>query len=269
MRTERRESCQAMLLAILAAIAVVTTPLRAQDSRIHGEYSQTLQVDGRVTLEVQNLDGGITVRAGPEGEVYVHGTISAGTKFDCDGELSKWKAKRFEENFPLERAGNRIRVGYGPDYESPRCIEIQYNLQVPLGTALVIEQNHGDLVVRDVGGPVQIEKKAGNVRVTGAGDVVKANVGAGNILVEGEPRAEWNLELGTGRVRIRLPKDTGFVLDAKTRDGRIDSEFPTTSGIQSERMNRTRKKELRGSVNGGGPRIRIRTSMGGIDIWAR
>lgn len=131
---------KAILLLMAMTSLVVAAPLTAGDDRIHGEFTRTLKVDGKVTLSVQNLDGDITVRAGSDGEVRIHGTISAGTKWDCNRKESERKVERFEANHPLEIHGSNIRVGYGIGEKSPRCIIIRYELWAPLETALEIEQ---------------------------------------------------------------------------------------------------------------------------------
>ena len=254
---------KAILLLMVMTSLVVAAPLTAGDDRIHGEFTRTLKVDGKVTLTVRNLDGDITVRTGSDGEVRIHGTISAGTKWDCNRKESERKVERFEANHPLEIHGSNIRVGYGRGEKSPRCIIIRYDLWAPLGTALEIEQKYGNLVVRDVGGPTQIDMGAGTVRVTGAKDEVQAKIRAGTLIVEGNPREDWLLVNSTGSVRVRFPKDAAFHLDAEAHSGSIDSDFPL------EHKSGSKKNYLRGDANGGGPRIRIKAKMGGISIWER
>lgn len=75
-------------------------------------------------------------------------------------------------------------------------------------------------MVRDVGGPVQINMGAGTVRVAGANDAVQAKIGAGTLIVEGQPREDWFLVSGVGRVEVRLPKGRSTVFPELARTTR-------------------------------------------------
>ncbi|MCZ6820027.1 MAG: DUF4097 family beta strand repeat-containing protein [Calditrichaeota bacterium] len=253
----------ARLLFIFMAIAAAAAPLIAGDDRVHGKFVRTLEVNGKIALSVKNSNGKTTVRVGTDDKVHIYSTISAGTKWDCDRKSSERKVRKFEKNHAFEMEGNHIRLGAWDDHEMAHCTLIDYEIQVPAGTALEIENKYGNIRIRDVGGPVDLELQAGGARVTGASAKVQAQIGIGTLIVEGSPGEDWFLDVGTGSVEVRLPKDAGFNLEAETEDGTIDCDF----SIKYREKNG--KDLLRGSVNGGGPLIHIKTEMGGIRIWER
>lgn len=137
----------------------------------------------------------------------------------------------------------------------------------------------GSITARGVAGPITANAGSGSVDVeqTGAGDVeidtgsgrvevrgvqggLRVSTGSGSIRAQGEVASDWHLEAASGSVTVELTSDAGFELMARTHSGHIDSEIPiTVSG-------RISKKELTGTVRGGGPRLEIDTSSGSIRI---
>jgi len=109
-------------------------------------------------------------------------------------------------------------------------------------------------------GDVNVSTGSGNSDLKGVVGGVRASAGSGRITVEGRMTADWNLDTGSGAVRVALPEDAAFDLDAETGSGGIEiGHSLTVTGKIS-------KKHLRGSVGGGGPELRIDTGSGGIQI---
>jgi DUF4097 and DUF4098 domain-containing protein YvlB len=71
---------------------------------------------------------------------------------------------------------------------------------------------------------------------------------------------EWRLRSGSGSVRLRLPQQAAFDLDAHAGSGSIHTDHPIlVEGTLSRR-------ELRGKVRGGGSLLEVSTSSGSIEI---
>jgi hypothetical protein len=236
-------------LAMILALGFVAAPLVAQDDRVHGEFSRSLELSAKATVRLSNPNGSTTVLAG--------------TKWDCDRKASESKVKRFEESHALVMSGNDIRIGAWDDPEMAHCTSIEYELRVPTGIAVQVEHRYGDVKIYDVTAPIDVHVEAGSIRVKDPGAEVAAQIGAGTISVTGSPREDWHLEAGIGGVEVRLPRDAAFELDAEARDGNIESDFPMSHQERGE------SALLRGPANGGGPRIRIQTDKAGIEILER
>ena len=69
------------------------------------------------------------------------------------------------------------------------------------------------------------------------------------------------LETSAGTVTVTLAAGIGLDVDADTSVGRVSSDIPIDG-----RVSRT---SARGTVNGGGPELRLRTSAGSIRIRQR
>jgi hypothetical protein len=119
----------------------------------------------------------------------------------------------------------------------------------------------GDISVSQAtAGRTEVSTGSGDVTVTGAHGPVRVHASSGDILLEGMPSAPWEVSASSGDVRMRLPGDAAFDLDLRSGSGSIDTSVPvTTSGTQSRR-------ELRGQVRGGGPRVHVSTSSGSISL---
>lgn len=109
-------------------------------------------------------------------------------------------------------------------------------------------------------GDVSVSMGSGSATLEGVVGAVRADAGSGSITVEGEMAGDWSLDTGSGTVRIALPDDAAFELDAESGSGGIDIDHPLTV------TGKVSNKHLRGSVRGGGPRLKIETGSGGIRI---
>jgi hypothetical protein len=119
----------------------------------------------------------------------------------------------------------------------------------------------GGIEVMQTGnGAVEISSSSGTVRARGIKGALRASTTSGGLNVEGEPVGEWHLGSSSGSVRVDVPDGAAFDLDASSSSGSIDLGMPVSVvGVQGRRS-------LRGSVKGGGPRLYVRTSSGGIHI---
>lgn len=109
-------------------------------------------------------------------------------------------------------------------------------------------------------GDVEVSTGSGRSELHGVVGALDASAGSGGIEVEGRQTGDWRLNTGSGTIRIDLPDDAGFEVDAYSNSGRIVVEHPLT--IEG----RIDKKHVEGKVRGGGPMLKIDTGSGGIRI---
>ncbi len=109
-------------------------------------------------------------------------------------------------------------------------------------------------------GDVKASTGSGGMELTGIVGALKASAGSGRIRVDGHQEGDWIIDAGSGSVRIRLPADAAFTLDAETGSGGIDIDHPLT--IEGK----VSKRHLRGDVRGGGHLLRVDTGSGGVRI---
>ena len=101
---------------------------------------------------------------------------------------------------------------------------------------------------------------SGGSELHGVVGALRVKAGSGRVEVDGQQIGNWNVDTGSGSVRISLPDDAAFELDARTGSGGISIDHPLT--VQGK----ISKKHLRGEVRGGGDQLTIETGSGGINI---
>lgn len=101
---------------------------------------------------------------------------------------------------------------------------------------------------------------SGSIHISGVTGSLRASTGSGGIDANGRPGADWNLNTSSGSVSLIIPQDTSFDLKAATSSGRINVDHPVTvKGSVSRR-------ELMGTVRGGGRIVAVQTGSGSITI---
>jgi DUF4097 and DUF4098 domain-containing protein YvlB len=109
-------------------------------------------------------------------------------------------------------------------------------------------------------GDVEVHTGSGGVEVRGVNGGLRARTGSGHISADGSVKGPWQLHAGSGSVRMALSSNSGFNLDVHTGSGSIHSDLPIT--VQGT----LGRRELRGSVRGGGPDVEVSTGSGDVDI---
>ncbi|MBM3310456.1 MAG: DUF4097 domain-containing protein [Candidatus Aminicenantes bacterium] len=138
---------------------------------------------------------------------------------------------------------------------------------------LVASDLVGDADLKTVSGRIKAERVKGSVSAeTTSGSIdlvevteartVRAKVLSGNIGYSGEVAAggKYAFEALSGTITLSLPASASFDLDAETFSGGVQTDFPVTmSGAIS-------RKEVRGTVGGGGATLRVKSFSGSIKI---
>ncbi|HEY1676909.1 MAG TPA: hypothetical protein VGG04_04325 [Candidatus Sulfotelmatobacter sp.] len=145
----------------------------------------------------------------------------------------------------------------------------------------------GSIDLSDVGGPAEIETGGGGIRLTSAKGHVHAETGGGGIELFGVPSASAEtsaggitvklvntggerhdsvLETGSGDITVYVASDVALNVRASVDMGgghHITSDFPELHvSSEGDQWNKTLTAE--GSLNGGGPLLKVHTSNGDI-----
>jgi DUF4097 and DUF4098 domain-containing protein YvlB len=109
---------------------------------------------------------------------------------------------------------------------------------------------------------MRLESTNGAITVSRSAGSLKAETSNGAITAELRRLSggDLSLETSNGGVSVRLPRDARFTIDAETSNGGVRSDFPVAGGGKQG------KSSLQGTVNGGGTKLHVRTSNGGVRI---
>ncbi len=117
------------------------------------------------------------------------------------------------------------------------------------GGRISVENVSGDIDVRTSGGSISLESVEGSVEASTSGGSIRASIP--------EPSDFINLRTSGGSITIEVPRDRGYDLDL---DGnRVRADLRNFDG-------EIERDEVRGSLNGGGIRIKARTSGGSVRL---
>lgn len=127
-----------------------------------------------------------------------------------------------------------------------------------------LKTSGGNITAGRVAGPADLSTSGGGIKIEAAEAQVRAHTSGGSIRagINGALKEECSLSTSGGSVRVTVDKSAAFRLDASTSGGDVDAEGLT---LTLEKGSRSRGR-LAGSVNGGGPLLKLRASGGSISI---
>jgi hypothetical protein len=139
------------------------------------------------------------------------------------------------------------------------------------GGDIDIENAGGALEAKTSGGSIEIGRAAstlyahssgGGIRIREALDSVDASTSGGSIhaRLARQPHGDSRLSTSGGDVVVELPANLGAEVDAHTSGGGVDTDFPVTFVGHKE------EDSLVGTIGGGGPKLILRSSGGGISL---
>ena len=128
------------------------------------------------------------------------------------------------------------------------------------------ETSGGDIHADGCQGELRLDTSGGNVNIGNfTGPKINATTSGGDVGAEFgvAPKADCELQTSGGNVSVILPAGAGVTLDAHTDGGTVKTELPVAMAGQLD------DGTLRGPINGGGPRLKLETSGGNIEIRKR
>jgi DUF4097 and DUF4098 domain-containing protein YvlB len=125
-----------------------------------------------------------------------------------------------------------------------------------IGGSVQIESRSGAVRVSDCKGSATIESRSGMTQVEDVGGALKVDSRSGLVRYEGAVKADVQISVTSGSVRMALERDSVFYLDAESAHGSVRSDMPLRRGGG-------------GSPSGNGATVRVRTRSGSIHIQPR
>jgi hypothetical protein len=261
----RRFAPALVLLAVLAAsgcdisvgngdfnIDVVTG--KAQDEWTR---SYDLQPGGKV--EIVNINGKIQVEATDGARLEVRAERIVKARTDEAAREALPKVEIVEEASP---AGVRLQTKIRERLGMGRQQEVRYFLKVPRGAEVRVETTNGGVDVQGMRGAVVASTTNGGVVGRAIGGRVEASTTNGGVELELAAVDEGGVKIETvnGGVRLRVPQDAKADLTVRCVNGGIGVE-----NLKLDETERSRRR-LDARLNGGGPKIDVETTNGGIRI---
>jgi putative adhesin len=214
--------------------------------RTEGKYAIT--VPAQFNAQIKTAGGGVVI-------TDLTGDVKAGTSG------GGFKFTRLHGGLDGETSGGSIRVA---DCEGSLKVSTSGGgIDVSGGSGnLEGSTSGGSVNVRDFRGPAHVETSGGGINLENVTGRVNGSTSGGSISARlSAPAAEEvRFETSGGGVTVHVPESWAFDLDAATSGGGVSSDLPVTV------VGKTEPNSLKGSVNGGGKSMFLRTSGGSIRV---
>ncbi len=139
------------------------------------------------------------------------------------------------------------------------------NIKLKEGTArAMLRTSGGDIEIDRAGGPTDVSTSGGNIKINSVAQLISATTSGGDVHAAiTEPlKQDTLLSTSGGDVEVEVVKGAGFQLDASTSGGDVNVSGLTITIEQGG----SGKSKLVGAVNGGGPRLKLRSSGGDVIV---
>ncbi len=234
----------------------VTNGKRAVSKKDLREF--TIPAGGLVEVDGQK-NGGISVKGENRSDVLVRACVRTWSENEQDA-VATLNNTRIETSGVIRAANADETAKYSVSYE----------LFVPFQTSLKLTANNGGISINSVDGNLRFETKNGGVSLKDvAGDVQGMTKNGGvSVKLSGSTfrGAGLNVETKNGGVNLVLPKTYAADIETGTVNGGFKSDFPELTYEKDESKSWQRPKKVNASINGGGAKIRVVTTNGGVKI---
>jgi DUF4097 and DUF4098 domain-containing protein YvlB len=131
-----------------------------------------------------------------------------------------------------------------------------------------VTNRYGEVDVQRIEGDVDVSNSFGSTTVRDAAGAinVKARYGEARIELQSPPTKDVSLSMEFGDMRLNLPSNSAFSLEARTSFGNVHSEF---GNLSSDQSTSNQERSVVGRVGEGGPRIHLETRFGDIRLQKR
>ena len=250
--------------APILVVAVLSTACDVAFSSLHGgreraedTWTRSYTIAAGGLLDVSNVNGRIEVTATDDGKVEVRAERSARGQTI---EAAKENLQRIE--IVEEAASDRVRI----ETRHPRMrsggTEVKYFIKLPRNLRVRLNTVNGHVEVDGVGRAIlnTVNGPINGRRLTGGAEAETVN---GGVHLEFASLDEGlKVETVNGGIEIGVPASAKADISARWTNGGIE-----VNGLQVETLEKERRR-FTGRMNGGGARIDIETTNGGIRLNA-
>jgi hypothetical protein len=249
-------------LITAAGCDIVTADYRSEETA-QWQKTYPLAADGQV--EIGNVNGKITVEPSSGTTVEV---VAIKKAKGSSPEAAKAALQRI--SFVEDVSASRVSIETKIDRQSGGWfsgggLQVEYHVKVPAAAQVKFTTVNGAIDLSDLKGRINAETTNGEIRGRNLAGAIDASTTNGGLDVDMSevPAGGVKLECTNGGIRLHLPKDGTATFSAPIPTGAIKA-----AGLSIE-SREPRRRRLDGTLNGGGPRVDIDGTNGGITLSAR
>jgi len=232
--------------------------------RASDEWKKTYTVTPGGRFDVKNGNGRVTIEQGADDstiDVRAERVVKASSD-----EAARDILKQVEIREDVKPDSVRLETK-GPQNRGRTNIEVRYFIKVPKSIKVEARTTNGGVQLNGIGNEVTASSMNGGIKGEGLSGHIDANTtnGGGEIELASVSDAGVKLETVNGGVQLQLPKTAKADISARVVNGgvHIDDTLSLESTGEKSRRN------VEGRLNGGGSRIDLSTTNGGIHVTGR
>jgi DUF4097 and DUF4098 domain-containing protein YvlB len=254
-----------MLLLVPALVAAAGCDLAMADLKAREtlDWRKTYQLQPGGRVEISNINGRIAVEPSASQAVEV---VAEKIARAASQEAAKAALDRVE--ISEESTASAVRIETKIQRATAMFagnVEVTYRVRVPAGADVRFTTVNGGIEVARLEGRIDVETVNGGINAREITGTIEASTVNGGIDVDVARVASGGVKLEStnGGIKLRLPSDARADISARVVNGGIDAD-----GLSIETAEKSRRR-FEGRMNGGGARVDIQGTNGGIRIAAR
>jgi DUF4097 and DUF4098 domain-containing protein YvlB len=128
--------------------------------------------------------------------------------------------------------------------------------------SLSVKTSGGSIDIRRAAADLKAHTSGGSIEIGDAGSAIDASTSGGSInaRLSRQPRGDSRLSTSGGGITVHVATNVALDIDAQTSGGDVASDVPVTI------LGKQNDSSLNGKLNGGGPRLVLRSSGGDIRL---
>jgi hypothetical protein len=232
-------------------------------------WSRTYKLEDKGRFELINVNGRITAEPTDGTEIVVEGHKTAKARSD---EAAKELLAKLE--IREEVGGSTVRVEARPPRLSGMSgHQIEWTVKVPKGVILDLRTTNGGVRLRNLSNEIHAKTTNGGVEGEGINpSSLNATTVNGGIELELSAPLEdgdsIEMEAVNGGVSLKLTPDSKATIEARCVNGGVSvlEGLEIARDDQGNASDFERKRRLNATMNGGGARVKMSTTNGGVHL---
>jgi hypothetical protein len=252
-----------LLAGCLAACDIVTADLRSEET---AQWHKTYQLAANGQLEINNVNGKIVIEPSTGNTVDVTAVKKARGASPEAAKAALDRASIVEDvSTGRIRIETRMTKVSGIVFNGGNT-SVEYHVKVPAGAEVKFTTVNGGIEATGLQGRTTLETTNGGVTTRNLGGQLSASTTNGGLDIDmsSVPDGGVKLDFVNGGAKMSMPRGAKATISASVTNGGISH-----GDLQLDTTSETTKRRLEGRLNGGGPRIQIGGTNGGITLSGR
>ena len=184
------------------------------------EESETLQVDGAVTLKVVDDAGDVTITGADVEEVTVNVTKTGYGRNQAQAEEVLGNIK-----YEIEQKGNSITLTFKyPKSNTNINQNVDFVVTVPFETSVNVDAAFGELNISGIQNDVALDNEFGNISVDKVDGALEVRTNSGQVNAISVKAGSQDIEIYSGFGTITLDQVSGANITIESNSGKLDLE---------------------------------------------